>query len=115
VENVAPRHQVVVLRRQMRGRVRLTNVDRLILVRLCRWFPSILRALVIVQPETVIRWHPVAVVDQGREIASATAKLSANHCKRLSDTENFDSWLIFNFSRRSHGSNKCRNIHGGHF
>ena len=27
-ENVALRHQVVVLRRQVRGRVRLTNLDR---------------------------------------------------------------------------------------
>jgi hypothetical protein len=56
-ENVALRHQVVVLRRQVRGRVRLTNFDRLFLVQLYRWFPSILRVLAIVQPETVIRWH----------------------------------------------------------
>jgi transposase InsO family protein len=56
-ENVALRHQVVVLRRRVRGRVRLTNLDRLVLVQLFRWFPSILRVLAIVQPETVIRWH----------------------------------------------------------
>lgn len=56
-ENVALRHQVVVLRRQMRGRVRLRNRDRLVLVQLYRWFPSIIRVLAIVQPETVIRWH----------------------------------------------------------
>ena len=56
-ENVALRHQVVVLRRQVRGRVQLTNFDRLFLVQLYRWFPSILKALAIVQPETVIRWH----------------------------------------------------------
>jgi transposase InsO family protein len=56
-ENVALRHQVVVLRRQVRGRVRLTNFDRLFLVQLYRWFPSILRVLAVVQPETVIRWH----------------------------------------------------------
>ena len=56
-ENVALRHQVVVLRRQVRGRVRLTNLDRLVLVQLYRWFPSILKVLAIVQPETVIRWH----------------------------------------------------------
>jgi transposase InsO family protein len=56
-ENVALRHQVVALRRQVRGRVRLTNIDRLFLVQLYRWFPSILRVLAIVQPETVIRWQ----------------------------------------------------------
>jgi hypothetical protein len=54
-ENVALRHQIVVLRRQVHGRVRLTNLDRLFLVQLCRWFPSILGVLAIVQPETVIR------------------------------------------------------------
>jgi hypothetical protein len=56
-ENVALRHQVVVLRRQLRGRVRLRNRDRLFLLQLYRWFPSILKVTAIVQPETVIRWH----------------------------------------------------------
>jgi len=46
-----------VLRRQARGRIRLTNFDRLVLVQLYHWFPSVLRVLAIVQPETVIRWH----------------------------------------------------------
>jgi hypothetical protein len=48
---------VVVLRRQVRGRVCLSNLDRLVLVQLSRWFPPILKVLAIVQPETVIRWH----------------------------------------------------------
>src|ERR671919_796843 len=56
-ENAALRHQVMVLRRQVRGRVHLTNLDRLFLVQLYRWCPSILRVLTIVQPETLIRWH----------------------------------------------------------
>ena len=56
-ENVALRHQVVVLWRQVRGLVRFTNFDRLFLVQLYRWFPSILQVLAIVRPETVIRWH----------------------------------------------------------
>jgi transposase InsO family protein len=56
-ENMALRHQVLVLRRQARGRIRLTNFDRLFLVQLYSWFPSILRVLAIVQPETVIRWQ----------------------------------------------------------
>ncbi len=57
VENVALRHQVMVLRRQARGRIHLTNFDRLFLVQLYRWFPSALRVVAIIQPETVIRWH----------------------------------------------------------
>jgi hypothetical protein len=56
-ENVVLRHQVIVLRRQVRGRVRLTNFDRLFVVQLYRWFPLILQVLAIVRPETVIRWH----------------------------------------------------------
>ncbi len=60
-ENAALRHQVMVLRRQVRGRIRLTNLDRLFLVQLYRWFPSILRGLAVVQPETVIRWHRAGI------------------------------------------------------
>ena len=56
-ENAALRHQVMVLRRQARSQIQLTNFDRLFLVQLYHWFPSILRVLAIVQPETVIRWH----------------------------------------------------------
>jgi transposase InsO family protein len=56
-ENVALRHQVMVLRRQVRGRVHLSNFDRLLLVQLYRWCPSILRVLYVAQPETVVRWH----------------------------------------------------------
>jgi hypothetical protein len=56
-ENAALRHQVMVLRRQASSRIQLTNFDRLFLVQLYHWFPSILRVLAIVQPETVIRWH----------------------------------------------------------
>ena len=56
-ENAALRHQLIVLRRKMHGRVRLTNNDRLFFVRLYRWFPSILKVLTIIRPETVVRWH----------------------------------------------------------
>jgi transposase InsO family protein len=56
-ENAALRHQVIVLRRMMKGRVRLTNGDRFFFVWLYRLFPSALRAIAIIQPETIIRWH----------------------------------------------------------
>jgi len=42
-ENMALRYQVMVLRRQARGKIRLTDLDRLFLVQLYRWFPSIVR------------------------------------------------------------------------
>jgi hypothetical protein len=56
-ENTALRHQLIVLRRKVRGRVRLTNNDRWFLVQLYRWFPSTLQALEIIRPETLVRWH----------------------------------------------------------
>ena len=56
-ENIILRQQVIVLSRKSRTRVCLRNIDRLIFASLYRLFPSILDALVVVKPETVIRWH----------------------------------------------------------
>jgi transposase InsO family protein len=56
-ENAALRHQLVTLRRKVRGRVEFTNGDRLFFVLLYRWFPSILKAITIIRPETLVRWH----------------------------------------------------------
>src|SRR6266478_6354928 len=55
-ENAALRHQLIVLQRRVRGRVQLTNGDRLFLVKLYRWFPSVLMAITIVRPETLVRY-----------------------------------------------------------
>jgi len=56
-ENSALRHQLIVLRRKVHGRVRLTNNDRWFFIQLYRWFPSILQILTIIKPETFVRWH----------------------------------------------------------
>src|SRR5277367_6473960 len=56
-ENAVLRHQLIVLRRKVQGRVRLTNNDRWFLIQLYRWFPSILQILTIIRPETLVRWH----------------------------------------------------------
>src|SRR5664279_2657153 len=58
-ENAALRHQLIVLRRKVQGRVRLTNNDRWFFIQLYRWFPSILQVLTIIRPETLVRWHRV--------------------------------------------------------
>jgi transposase InsO family protein len=57
VENATLRHQLVVLRRKLKGRARLTSNDRWFFVQLYRWFPSILPVLMIIRPETLVRWH----------------------------------------------------------
>ena len=51
-ENAALRHQVAVLQRMVRGRVRVTNSDRLFFGLLYRWFPSILKTMTIIQPRS---------------------------------------------------------------
>ena len=56
-ENLVLRQQVIVLSRKSPSRVWLRNIDRLIFVWLYRLFPSILNAITVVKPETVIRWH----------------------------------------------------------
>ena len=57
VENAALRCQLVVLQRKVRGRIEFTNRDRQFFILLYRWCPSVLKAIVIVRPETVVRWH----------------------------------------------------------
>ncbi len=42
---------------QVEKRVPFTNSDRLFFVQLYRWFPSVLKAVTIIRPETLVRWH----------------------------------------------------------
>ena len=56
-ENIALRHQILVLMRKHRGRIRLHGLDRVILGWLARMGPAVADAIIIVKPETVVRWH----------------------------------------------------------
>ena len=56
-ENAALRHQLIVLRRKMPGRPWLTNNDRWFFLQMYQWFPSILKVVRIIQPETLVCWH----------------------------------------------------------
>src|SRR5215471_12997419 len=51
------RHQLNILRRKSPKRLALGKIDRLIFCGLYRLSPTVLDALKILQPETVIRWH----------------------------------------------------------
>jgi hypothetical protein len=53
-ENGVLRLQLALLRRKVRGRFQLTNSDRLFLIYLYRWFPSVLKAITIIRPETLV-------------------------------------------------------------
>jgi transposase InsO family protein len=56
-EIIMLRHQLNVLRRRARPKPRLAVADRLLFVWLYRLFPSVLNAIAIVRPETIVRWH----------------------------------------------------------
>src|ERR1700704_1815473 len=51
------RHQINILRRHSPKRQTFRTADRLIFAGLYRLAPTVLNALAIVKPETVIRWH----------------------------------------------------------
>src|SRR5258708_733824 len=56
-ENAALRHQLMVVGHKMPGRPGLTNNDRWFFLQTYRWFPSVLKVVRIIQPETLVRWH----------------------------------------------------------
>ena len=57
LENLALRHQLSVLQASSHRRLQLTNLDRALWTMLRHRWSEWKRALVIVQPETVVRWH----------------------------------------------------------
>ncbi len=57
VEILALRHQLTVLKRPQRGRLRLNSTERLLWVWLARCWANWRSTLIFVKPETVIAWH----------------------------------------------------------
>lgn len=57
LEVIALRHQLEVLQRRHPARIQLTYADRVLWLWLYRLWPRCLDTLVIVKPETVVRWH----------------------------------------------------------
>ena len=57
VEILAPRHQLAVLQRGNRRRLRLRTSDRVLWVVLSRLWPEWRKFLLLVKPDTVIAWH----------------------------------------------------------
>jgi hypothetical protein len=57
VEILALRHQLNILRRKSPKRPTFGSIDRMVFDELYGLAPDVLTALVIVRPETVIRWH----------------------------------------------------------
>ena len=55
-ENALLRQQLIMLKRQVK-RPACTKTDRVFLVLLARWVRTWQQALLIVQPDTLLRWH----------------------------------------------------------
>ena len=83
-ENAVLRRQVIVLQRKVRGRVQFTNGDRLFFIQLYRWCPSVLKAMIILRPETVVRWHRagLAVTGAGNPAPREAGRKSLRNCGR---------------------------------
>src|SRR5258707_10985156 len=72
------RQQLNVLRRQVSKRPQLRNTDRFLFVWLYRWFPSVLSAIAILRPETIIRWLSVPKIrfcNNGDEVLRGRAQI----------------------------------------
>jgi len=57
LESIALRHQIAVLERSRTGRPCFRRFDRLFWILFSRWWPQWRDSLIIVQPETVLRWR----------------------------------------------------------
>src|SRR5713226_6937998 len=57
LEAIALRHQIAVLERSVTRRPCFRRIDRLFWILLSRWWPQWRESLLIVQPETVLRWR----------------------------------------------------------
>ena len=55
-DNLCLRQQLVVLQRR-KPRPRLEDVDRRFWILACRWFSGWQTSLLVIRPETVLRWH----------------------------------------------------------
>src|SRR6516165_9818321 len=51
------RRQLIVLQRKVGGRVHFTNSERLFFIQPYRWFLSVLKAITVIRPEILVRWH----------------------------------------------------------
>jgi hypothetical protein len=80
-ENAALRHQLIVLQRKVRGRIHFTNSDRLFFAKLYRWFPSVLKAMTIIRPETLVRWHRADFRCYWRQKSRSFGGSAANRCE----------------------------------
>jgi len=57
LESIALRHQIAVLERSRTSRPCFRRIDRLLWILLSFWWPQWRESLMIVKPQTVLRWR----------------------------------------------------------
>ena len=88
LENLALRQQVAALKRE-RPRPRLTDLDRLFWVALREGWRDWANALIIVKPETVVRWHQAAFKRHWARLSGSgkaptlDSQMSSAICRRM--------------------------------
>src|SRR5262249_24577292 len=83
-ENAVLRHQLIVLRRMLHGRVPLKNHDRWFFIQLCRWFRAILEVITLTRPATLVRRQEpdFAATGVGSRAHPAGDRRSARSCAK---------------------------------
>jgi hypothetical protein len=64
-ENLFLRHQLNIASRRAPPRFRLRGGDRALLIWITRLWPSLIGAVQVVQPETILRWHSAGFKSSG--------------------------------------------------
>jgi len=64
-ENLFLRHQLTIALRRAPPRRRLRDSDRALLTWMTRLWPNLLDMAQVVQPETILRWHRLALKSSG--------------------------------------------------
>ncbi len=82
LEILVLRHQLNVLQQRAPRRLLLRWADRALFVWLYRRWPRILDAVTIVRPETVVRWHRMALprIGDGNPVRAVAGHGSAKRC-----------------------------------
>ena len=81
------RHQLNVLQQRAPRRLYLTWADRALFVWLYRGFPRILDAIMILRPETIVRWHRkgFSAFWRWKSALSVADRRSTKSCATLSE------------------------------
>ena len=116
-EIILLRHQLNVLRRRFPSNPKLVVADRLLFVWLYRLFRSVMNAVTIIRPETIVRWHRTGFRLYWRwKSRSRGGRASATYASNMmTDRRTFPAFMLAkpslisgNLMRAEIQSSRCR-------